>query len=296
MLKRLSVIALGFVSLMVYPSTSLAETITERVARTGVLNVGVRTDLVPYTFVNDKQELTGYSVELIELIRQQLAIDLEREVKVNFVVSDDFSSRMNKVIAGELDLVCDTTFTWERDKYVDFSIGYSVSGIKLLVKKGSEIENLNSLTGKRIGFIGNVIQERTLKLLDNRITPVSIKTIEEGFQAVKEGKIDGFAFDSIILKGMRQTMEDPDLFAIVPQQSYFNHGVACMVPEGNSSFLDVVNYAIIKMMDGYLANDPRYTEMINRYFGEEGIVPIDPEKIRTFFEAIALTREQIPLD
>ncbi len=112
--------------------------------------------------------------------------------------------------------------------------------------------------------------------------------------AVEAGEIDAFAFDSVILEGMRQTMSEPDAFLVVPENAYYNHGIACMLPQGDSSFLHLVNYSIVKMMDGYLTGEPSYTDMVNRYFGKEGIVSLDPDRIRTFFPTIVLTREQIP--
>ena len=67
-----------------------------------------------------------------------------------------------------------------------------------------------------------------------------------------------------------------------------------MVPEQDSTFLNLVNFTIGKMMDGYLNNDPRYVGIVNRYFGEEGVVPLEEERIKAFFENIIITREQIP--
>ncbi len=294
MLKTLSASLLSLIAIFAVPASTLAETVMEKVSKTGVLSVGVRTDIVPFSYVNDKQELTGYSVELLEVIRQQLEEDLGRSVRLDYDTSENFSERIQKVIDKKLDLVCDTVFTWERDKYVDFSLGYGVSGIKVLVKKDSNITNPEALRGKRIGFIGNLIKERSIDTLSANITPVSIATLEEGLQAVETGKIDGFAFDSAILEGMRQTLASPDAYAVIPKEAYYNHGIACMVPQGDSRFLHTVNYAIVKMMDGYLTGDARYTEMVNRYFGKDGIVPIDPDRIRNFFEVIVITREQIP--
>ena len=93
---------------------------------------------------------------------------------------------------------------------------------------------------------------------------------------------------------MRQTLDKPDDYKVVPEQAYFRHGIACMVPEHDSTFLNLVNFTIAKMMDGYLNDDPRYVAIVNRYFGEDGIVPIEPQRIKDFFEMIIITREQVP--
>ncbi|MEA5510156.1 extracellular substrate binding-like orphan protein GrrP [Crocosphaera sp. UHCC 0190] len=294
MFKKVSLIALSWLAILAIPSQSLAETVIERVARTGTLTVGARVDLVPYSYVNDKEELTGYSMDLIELIREQLEKDLGKKVKLNIVVDDEIGDRIQSVINGEIDIVCDTIFTWQRDKFVDFSLAYTVSGIKLLVKKESNLSSPESFKGKRIGIVKNSLRQEAIKVIESQVTIVNLNSLEEGLKAVADGKIDGFAFDGTILEGMRQTLANPDAYKVVPNESYFRHGIACMVPENDSTFLNLVNYTIAKMMDGYLTGDSRYVEMINRYFGKDGIVTIQPDVIRNFFEMMIITREQIP--
>ncbi len=297
MYKKLSVALLSLIVPLMLQRPSWAETVIERVAKTGVLTVGTRTDLVPYVYVNDKQELVGYSVDVLELIRAQLEEELGRKVELEFVNYDSFEDRILKIISREIDLSCDTLFTWERDKFVDFSLGYSVSGIKLLVKRGSSIGSSESIQGKRIGIIktSTSARQQAIEVIQSKATVVQLENAEAGFAAVDEGTIDGFAHDAILLEGMRQTMSNPDAYQIVPEQSFFQHGVACMVPENDSSFLRLVNYAIVKLMQGYVIEDPRYVKIVNRWFGPEGIVPADPAEIRSFFETIIMTREQIPL-
>ena len=294
MYKKLSVALLSLIVPLMLPAPSWAETVIERVAKTGVLTVNTSTDLVPYVYVNDKRELVGYSVDLLELIREQLEQDLGRKVELDFLTDDSFGDRIQKIVSREADISCDTIFTWERDKFVDFSISYSVSGIKLLVKKGSSLGSSESLQGKRIGLVKTFARPQAIQAIESKATIVPLKNIEAGFAAVDRGIIDGFAYDAILLEGMRQTMSNPDAYQIVPEQSYFQHGVACMLPENNSSFKHLVDYTIIKLMQGYVFNESPYVDIVNRWFGPEGIVLLDPANIREFFKTMILTREQIP--
>ena len=294
MYKKISLIVLSLMTALIFPCHSLAETVIERVARTGVLNVSTRIDLVPYAYVNDEDKLVGYSIELIELIRETVEKQIGKEVKIKVIVDDTLGERIQTVLNREVDIACDTIFTWQRDKVVDFSLAYGISGIKVLVKQTSNLSLPDSFKGKRIGLIENLLRPEAIKVIESQVTIVNIDSLEEGLKAVEDGTIDGFAFDGTILEGMRQTLDNPDDYKVVPEESYFKHGIACMVPEQDSTFLDLVNLTIGKMMDGYLNGDSRYVEMVNRYFGEEGIVPIDSEKIKDFFEIMIITREQIP--
>ncbi|MGB5594908.1 MAG: extracellular substrate binding-like orphan protein GrrP [Crocosphaera sp.] len=294
MYKRLPLIALGLMATFAVPAQSLAETVVERVARTGVLNVSTRINLVPFSYVNDDEKLTGYSIEVIELIRETLETELGKDVKIKVIVDDTLDERIISVLNREVDIACDTKFTWQRDKFVDFSLAYGISGIKVLVKKNSNLSSPESLKDKRIGIVKTSLSPESIKVLESRVSIISFDTMEEGIKAVEEGKIDGFAFDGTILEGMRQTLDTPDDYKVVPDESYFKHGIACMVPEQDSTFLNLVNFTLAKMMDGYINGDPRYVGMVNRYFGRDGIVPIEPQIIKDFFETIIITREQIP--
>ena len=43
-----------------------------------------------------------------------------------------------------------------------------------------------------------------------------------------------------------------------------------MVPENNSTFLNIANYSIAKMMEGYLTGNEQTTEMLNKWVGLKG--------------------------
>ena len=254
---------------LAFPGQSLAETVVERVARTGVLTVSTRVNLVPFAYVNDEDKLTGYSIEIIELVREALEEELGKDVKIKVVVDDTLDERIVSVLTREGDIACDTTFTWQRDKFVDFSLAYGISGIKVLVRENSDLSSPDSFEDKRIALIENILRPDAIKVIESEVDIVMVDSIEAGLKAVEDGEVDGFAFDGTILEGMRQTLDEPDDYKVVPEQAYFRHGIACMVPQHDSTFLDLVNLTIGKMMDGYINGDPRYVEIVNRYFGED---------------------------
>ncbi len=74
--------ALSLILTLFFPRSSLAETVIEKVTRTGVLTVGTRIDLIPYAYVNDRQQLVGYSVDMINLIKEELERQLDREIVI----------------------------------------------------------------------------------------------------------------------------------------------------------------------------------------------------------------------
>lgn len=293
MKKILQLVGLGCLLPMFLASASLAETVVEKVARTGFLTVGTRFDAIPYSYINDKGELVGYSMDVLERIRKRLETRLGRPVTLQMVEANQPGEKINLIRSGEIDIACSTAFTWERAKVVDFSISYSISGIRILAKKGSNLSTPQSLIGKRIALVPTSAAVDVIKLVQPQATIVTTySTVEEAIEALKTGKIDAIAGDSISLAGTI-LRDNPKIYEIVPEEALANFGIACMVPENNSTFLDDVNYAIVKMMQDYITNDTATVSQIDRWFGSQGMVPIPPELLKGFFAFKVIEHAQI---
>lgn len=272
---------------------SLAETVVEKVARTGFLTVGTRFDAIPYSYVNEKGELVGYSMDVLERIRKRLETRLGRPVTLQMVEANQPGEKINLIRSGEIDIACSTAFTWERAKVVDFSTSYSISGIRILARKGSNLSTPQSLIGKRIALVPTSTAVDVIKLVQPQATIVTTySTVEEAIEALKTGKIDAIAGDGISLAGTI-LRDNPKIYEIVPEEALANFGIACMVPENNSTFLDDVNYAIVKMMQDYITNDTATVSQIDRWFGSQGMVPIPPELLKGFFAFKIIEHAQI---
>jgi polar amino acid transport system substrate-binding protein len=293
MKKILQLVGLGCILPMFLASASLAETVVEKVARTGFLTVGTRFDAIPYSYIDDKGELVGYSMDVLERIRKRLETRLGRPVTLQMIEANQPGEKINLIRSGDIDIACSTAFTWERAKVVDFSISYSISGIRILAKKGSNLSTPQSLIGKRIALVPTSAAVDVIKLVQPQATIVTTySTIEEAIEALKTGKIDAIAGDSISLAGTI-LRDNPKIYEIVPEEALANFGIACMVPENNSTFLDDVNYAIVKMMQDYITNDTATVSQIDRWFGSQGMVPIPPELLKGFFAFKVIEHAQI---
>jgi polar amino acid transport system substrate-binding protein len=293
MKKFLQLVGLGCLLPMFLASASLAETVVEKVARTGFLTVGTRFDTIPYSYINDKGELVGYSIDVLERIRKRLETRLGRPVTLQMIEANQPGEKINLIRSGEIDIACSTAFTWERAKVVDFSTSYSISGIRIVAKKGSNLSTPQSLIGKRIALVPTSAAVDVIKLVQPQATIVTTyTTVEEAIEALKTGKIDAIAGDSISLAGTI-LKDNPQAYEIVPEDALANFGIACMVPENNSTFLDDVNYAIVKMMQDYVTNDTATVSQIDRWFGSQGMVPIPPELLKGFFTFTIIEHAQI---
>jgi polar amino acid transport system substrate-binding protein len=270
--KNIAPVIFGLILSAIMPGVASAETVMEKVARTGVLTAGTSRDALPFAYSDSQGKLTGYSVDMLGLIQQQLEKETGKKIKLKLVaVTPD--ERIPKIINREVDIVCDaSSFTWERDKKVDFSISYGVTGTQILIKKNSNLGSPESLINKRVGVLSGTTNEQVIKQIQPQAKLVYLRTRPEGFAALEQGKVDAFASDSILLEGWLQTAKNQDSFAIVPPRPYSREGIACMVPENNSKFLNSVNYSLVKFMQGFVNNNPKYVAIFDHWFGYQGVV------------------------
>lgn len=292
-------LAVALLTLSLIPAVSLpawAETVLEKVSRTGVLTAGTRKDAMPLAYVNEQQEWLGYSIEMLVLIRDRLEERLNREIALELVEVNP-SNRIPKILSGEVDIVCGaSSFTWNRESYIDFSLSYFANGTQILVTEGNNFDSPESLAGKKIGVIDKTINQEVMRVVQPDINLVTFVDSQQALAALKQGEIDGFAWDGFLLEGLRLQSEIGDSLAITPQTPYAIEGIACMLPEDDSSFRDLVNYTLVEFMQGYLQGDSRYVAIFDRWFGEKGVIPIERELVVDFFQNTIDAREQIPLD
>lgn len=295
--RNLAPVIFGLILPAFIPGVAGAETVMQKVARTGVLTAGTSRDALPFAYSDSQGKLIGYSVDMLTLIQKQLEKELGKKIKLELVGVTP-AERIPKIINRQVDIVCDaSSFTWERDKKVDFSISYGVTGTQILIKKDSNLGSPESLINKRVAVLAGTTNEQAIKQIQPQAKLVYFKTRSEGFTALEQGKIDAFASDSIILEGWLQTAKNQDSFAIAPPRPYSREGIACMVPENNSKFLGSVNYSLVKFMQGFVNNNPKYVAIFDRWFGSQGVIFLNRDLRDLAVETMQLTiefHEEIP--
>ena len=296
MYRKLAIAALSMVFTVLAPQLASAETVLEKVARTGTLTAGTSKDALPFAYANSQGQLTGYSVDMLTLIKQQLETELGRPIQLKLVALSP-AQRLPQIVTGNIDIVCDaSSFTWARDRQVDFSVSYGITGTRLLVKQGSGLWEPQTLAGKRIGALPQTTNELAIQQAQPQAEIVLVKDRAAAYTALRSGQIDAFASDGILLDGWLQTIENPEDFEII-SYPYSKEGIACMVPENNSNFLDTVNYALTRFMQGFLRQEPKYVALFDRWFGPEGILPLTQDLRDLVIENMELIidfREEIP--
>jgi ABC-type amino acid transport substrate-binding protein len=270
---------LGGLLLLGAAAPVLAETVLEKISRTGVLTAGTRGTSIPFAFINEKNEWIGFSIDLLEAIRARLEKKLGKRIRLE-KKEITHATRIPLVVNRTLDVECgSTTYTRgrDRDEAVDFSINFFFTGTQLLVKRGSGIKSVADVAGKRVGAIPGSTGEQALRAAQPKANMVTFQDNGAGFLALEQGKIVAYVQDSILLAGLASKAKNPKDYAAVGD-FLSKDPYACMVPENDSKWRDFVNHTFMELIDS-----GKFFELYDTWFGERGVVPYPmSDRVRNF--------------
>ncbi|UVE69342.1 amino acid ABC transporter substrate-binding protein [Burkholderia pyrrocinia] len=178
----------------------------EKVRDSGTITLGYRDSLVPFSFLNARNEPIGYSIELCKALVSAIEDSINMSVSIRWgpVTADN---RIDQVVNGQVDLECgSTTRSLERQKRVALSPIIYVSGTKVMMKAGALIRSFRDLAGKKVAVTAGTTNEIALRDLDQKFNLgmqlLVVREHKEGFEAVASGKVDAFATDEALLYGL----------------------------------------------------------------------------------------------
>lgn len=293
MVRRMMLTALGCVLVSVSSGSAWGETVLERVERTGILRAGTREDAIPLAYRDESQRLVGYSVDILGLIRRQIEVQLDQPIQMELDPIDP-QDRVFRVANDQLDIVCGaTSFTWEREQAVDYSFSYGITGTHLLIKADSEMGSPQSMAEERIGVIPNTTNQIVIPIVQPEALLTPVEDPMAGIEALEEDRIDAFAWDGVLLEGLRRSLPDPEAFVVVPEEPYTREGIGCILPENDSDFRDLVNFTLVQFMQDFVVRDPDAVALVERWFGPEGVTPINQGLILEFYQSVIDSHQQI---
>lgn len=208
--KILSSLSLVSVCLFCWALPVKAETVLEKVERTGVLSVAIREDAAPFGYLDDNKNLQGYCLDFFALLEKQLVEKLERNSLSLKLLKSTAKNRFSLVENNIVNLECGPNTI--RDNIPDraaFSTTFFVTGTQFLVnKKNRDRLDLSSkLQDIKVGAIGNtttaefIIDTYPLATIQ-RYSGVTARN--RGVQAVNQGKIDAMVSEGILLRAEAQ--------------------------------------------------------------------------------------------
>jgi glutamate/aspartate transport system substrate-binding protein len=224
----------------------------ERIRQTGTLSLGHRESSVPFSYYDDRQEVVGYSHELmlaaVDAVKRELGLP-DLKVKLTPVTSQN---RIPLVQNGTIDLECgSTTNNLERQKQVAFSNTLFVIGTRLLTRRDSGIRDFPDLAGKNVVTTAGTTSERLLRKMNEEkgmgMNVISARDHGESFLTLQSGRALAFMMDDALLAGERAKARKPAEWHIVgtPQS---REAYGCMMRRDDPRFKKVVDDAIARAM------------------------------------------------
>lgn len=252
LIRRLIATALA-TTLIATPA--LAQELTgtlKKIKDSGTIALGHRESSIPFSYYDDKQQVVGYSQELmlkvVDAIKQELKLP-SLQVKLTPVTSQN---RIPLVQNGTVDLECgSTTNNTERQRQVAFSNSLFVIGTRLLTRKDSGIKDFPDLAGKNVVTTAGTTSERLIRRMNQeknmRMNVISAKDHGESFLTLETGRAVAFMMDDALLAGEMAKARRPGDWVIVgtPQS---REAYGCMMRKDDPAFKKVVDKAIADAM------------------------------------------------
>lgn len=221
----------------------------------GVIRIGTEGTYAPFTFYNDKNELTGFDVEIAREVAKRIGVEAEFiETKWDGMFAGLDSKRFD-FVANQVTIKADRI-----EKY-DFSTPYIKTRAVLVVHADNNtITSFEDLKGKKSG------QSLTSNLAE--------LATSYGAEIVQ---IDGFnqAIDLLLSERIDATINDrlsfldfkvarPDAAIKVVAEEATSSEAAFLFNKGNEELVAAVNKALEDMK-----SDGTYLEISERWFGDD---------------------------
>ena len=240
-------------ALISVPATAQEITGTlKKIKDSGTITIGHRETSIPFSYLDEKQQPIGYSMDLcaaiVEEVKKELALPT-LTVKYNPVTSQ---TRIPLMSNGTVDLECgSTTNNLTRQKQVSFAPITFVTGTKLVVKKTAKVKSYKDLKNKTVVVTQGTTNERTIKALSDKenlnIKFLNAKDHAESFLTVESGRAAAFSMDDVLLYGLIAKAKKPKDFDVVGDYlSYDPYGI--MFRKNDADFAIVANRALSALM------------------------------------------------
>jgi glutamate/aspartate transport system substrate-binding protein len=254
-LTKLSQLAAGLLAATFLATPAPAQDLTgtlKKIKDSGSITIGHREASVPFSYLDDKQQPIGYSMDLCMAVVEEVKKTLNLPtlaVKLNPVTSQ---TRIPLMSNGTIDLECgSTTNNLTRQKEVAFAPVTFVTGTKLLVKKSSKIKTYKDLKNKTVVVTQGTTNERVIKALSDKenlnIKFLNAKDHAESFLTVESGRAAAFSMDDVLLYGLAAKAKNPKDFDVVGDYlSYDPYGI--MFRKNDGDFAIVVARSLAGLM------------------------------------------------
>ena len=243
---------LATATLFAQPATAQESATLKKIKDSGTIALGHRESSIPFSYYDDRQQVVGYSHELMLKVVDAVKAELKLPslaVKLTPVTSQN---RIPLVQNGTVDIECgSTTHNKERAQQVAFSNTLFIIGTRLMTKKDSGIQDFPDLAGKNVVTTAGTTSERLIRKMNDDgklgMKIISAKDHGESFLTLETGRAVAFMMDDALLYGEMAKAKRPGDWTVVgTPQSFEAYG--CMMRKDDPGFKKVVDAALARAM------------------------------------------------
>ena len=260
--------------LMTLAATAAMAQTLDKVKSSGSISVAYRESSIPFSYLDDKAQPTGFGWEICGKIVDEVKKATGRaDLKVT-TQSVTSANRIPLMQNGTIDIECgSTTNNSDRQKQVAFATNYFYTGTRLLVKAGSPIKALADLAGKKVVSTTGTTNYRIMRSYNDEkklgFELLGAKDHSESQLVVQSGRADAFAMDDILLYGLRASSANPAEWAVVGEALQVEP-YAIMLRKDDPTFKALVDGVLAKLMDS-----GEFTKLYAKWFTQ----PIPPKGV-----------------
>ena len=245
---------------------STEKTKYEQIMEKGVLTIGTEGTYKPFTYHDDKDELTGYDVEVAKAIGEKMGV----KVEFSEITWEGLLASMDN---GTVDLVLNQVgVTDERKEKYDFSTPYLYSYIALITKDdNNDITTWDSAKGKKTSLNVSSNYAKIAEKYEMDIT--ASETFSKDIELLLAGRTDCVINNTIAFADYLN--EKPDTPIKIVDVDENADTVAIPIVKGNDDLVEAVDKAIKELQD-----DGTLTKLSEKFLGKDFSRELSADEIK----------------
>ncbi|WP_419765831.1 MAG: diguanylate cyclase [Arcobacter sp.] len=232
-----------------------------------IYNVAVFKNWMPYYYVNNKQEPSGFAVDIFEEIAKDIGI------KYKYTVIDNWNEFWPLVNSGKIDIIPDISTTKNRKKSLLFSNTTNTFEITIYKRATSKkLKEINDFHNKTVAVVNRNIGVSVMQKYPQIKTKVFNNRFD-AFYALISGEVDGICYPRPLTNYSLRKLNLDD--KIIPlNENLFEIKRAIGVISHNTELVDKINESILKIKE-----NRRYAFIYQKWFEKEKSFEFSYEQI-----------------
>ena len=224
----------------------------KKIKESGTITIGHRDSSVPLSYLDDKLQPVGFSIDLcrhvVEAVKAKLAMP-NLNVAYNPVTS---ATRIPLVANGTVDVECGSTANMTaRQKQVGFSYTFFVPQFKWIVRANSGINAADDLRGKSVAVTAGTNTAIFVNKLNSEgklgRNIMQGKDHAESFLLVETGRASAWMEDDVLIAGFRANARNPVDFKLL-DKAYPSDPYALMLRRDDRQFKALIDEMLAQLM------------------------------------------------